>query len=110
MRRTRIEMNLKLPVKLIKRKNWYVANCPALKVASQGDTAKDAKKNLIEALSVFLITCIEHGTLNAVLNECGFTPSQRIERKGVAGVQEPDYVNIPIHLLAPHSCQDKCPA
>ena len=34
----------------------YVALCPELDVASQGDTVESAKKNLIEALELFFET------------------------------------------------------
>jgi len=109
MPRVNIEMNMKLPVKLIKRKNWYVANCPVLDVASQGETPAKAKKNLVEALSVFFITCIEQGTLDAVLKECGFTSVQlpSIKKKSNV-VSKADYVNIPLHLLASQDCHDRC--
>ncbi|MFZ1932633.1 MAG: type II toxin-antitoxin system HicB family antitoxin [Thermoguttaceae bacterium] len=36
--------------------NGYVALCPELDVASQGDTVEDAKRNLSEAVSLFLET------------------------------------------------------
>ena len=107
MPRVNIEMNMKLPVKLIKRKNWYIANCPVLDVASQGETPTKAKKNLVEALSVFLITCLESGTLSAVLHECGFKPSPAKKSKQT---RKEDYVNIPIHLLSNQSCQSRCHA
>jgi len=41
-------------------------------VHSQGKTEVQAKKNLIEALSLFLESCHERGTLDAMLKECGF--------------------------------------
>jgi predicted RNase H-like HicB family nuclease len=34
--------------------NGYVALCPELDVASQGDTIEEARKNLLEALELFL--------------------------------------------------------
>lgn len=100
-------MNFKLPVKLIKRKNWYVANCPVLDVSSQGDTPSKAKKNLKAALSVFFITCIEQGTLDAVLQECGFEP---IYGKKGFDAQKSDYVNIPIPMIASQPFPIRCPA
>jgi len=33
--------------------NQYVALCPELDIASQGDTVEDARKNLKEALELF---------------------------------------------------------
>jgi predicted RNase H-like HicB family nuclease len=107
MPREEIEMIIKLPIKIIKRKKWYVADCPVLDVASQGDTANKAKKNLIEALSVFLATCIEHGTLDDVMKQCGFKPVKASEKKAVS-VKPSDYVNIPIHLLSSESYRGRC--
>lgn len=36
--------------------NGYVALCPEFDVASQGDTVEEAKRNLAEAVSLFLET------------------------------------------------------
>jgi len=33
--------------------NTYVALCPELDIASQGDTVESARKNLVEALELF---------------------------------------------------------
>ena len=54
--------------------NKYVATCPVLDVWSQGSTKKKAEKNIREAVSLFLLSCFERGTLNEVLVECGFKP------------------------------------
>ncbi len=37
--------------------NGYVALCPELDVASQGDTVEEARSNLEEALELFLEVC-----------------------------------------------------
>ena len=34
--------------------DWYVSHCEELGVASQGETANEAKKNLEEAIEMFL--------------------------------------------------------
>ena len=36
--------------------DWYVATCPELDVASQGHSVEEAKKNLFEAVHLFLET------------------------------------------------------
>jgi predicted RNase H-like HicB family nuclease len=54
--------------------NWYVAHCPPLDLTTQGRTASEAKKNLIEASELFLISCLERGTLDQALKELGFVP------------------------------------
>ncbi|MCL4546940.1 MAG: type II toxin-antitoxin system HicB family antitoxin [Bacteroidetes bacterium] len=45
---------------LIEREgNQYVALCPELDIASQGDTVEQARKNLHEALELFFETASE---------------------------------------------------
>ena len=51
----------------------YASHCPALDVYSQGDSEDEASANLIEALQLFLQSCYERGTLDAVMKERGFT-------------------------------------
>lgn len=42
-----------LSVNIIKEENWYVAKCLKNNVASQGKTAKEAIRNLREALELY---------------------------------------------------------
>ena len=37
-----------------REENMYVALCPELDIASQGDTVEEARKNLKEAIELFL--------------------------------------------------------
>lgn len=92
----RVEFMLKLPIKLVKKKKYYLASCPVLDVFTQGENKKRAKENLAEALSLFLITCFEEGTLDDVLRSCGFRPAKR-KLKTISKPQ--DYLNIPIPLI-----------
>lgn len=39
---------------ITKEKNWYVAHCIGLGVASQGQTIEDAKKYLKEAVELYI--------------------------------------------------------
>ncbi len=34
--------------------DWYVALCPELDIASQGESVEEARRNLIEAIELFL--------------------------------------------------------
>ena len=105
----RAEMKMKLPIKFVKKEKWYVASCPVLDVFSQGNTKKQAKDNLSEALSLFFVTCLEHGTLDGVLRDCGFRPAKRaIRRKPIA--QKESYLNIPIPFLIESTGQKHCRA
>jgi len=69
-----VEFNVKLPFKITKRPKWFLASCPILDVHSQGSTEEIAKKNLVETISLFLISCFERGTLDEVLKKSGFVP------------------------------------
>lgn len=51
---------------------WYIAHYPPLDLSSQGRTLAEAKQNLIEASQLFLMSCIERGTLDQALKELGF--------------------------------------
>jgi len=46
-------MRYKLTAVIEKEDDGYVALCPELDIASQGDTVEGARKNLEEALSLF---------------------------------------------------------
>jgi len=65
----------------------YVSYCAALDLYSQGATAKEAEKNIIEATEAFIDYCVKHDTLNEVLKACGFRsvdtkpPRKKVERK-----------------------------
>ena len=59
----------------IKQKGkWFIAYCPPLDLSTQGKTMDEAKKNLIEASQLFIISCLERGTLDQALKELGFVP------------------------------------
>ncbi len=70
-----VKMQLSVPAVVRKRGRWYVSSCPLLDVHSQGQSAEEAKRNLVEALTEFLLSCFERGTLTQVLQEAGFVPA-----------------------------------
>lgn len=69
-----IKIEFKLPFNVKKDNDWYISSCPILDIHSQGKTEKKARENLNEALSLFLVSCFERGTLANVLKESGLTP------------------------------------
>lgn len=91
----------KLPFSLTKRRGHYLASCPILDVHSQGETAEKAKSNLVEALSLFLISCLERKALDAVLKECGFKVAS-IPR-ATKTMRQGKYVTVPIPFHALNS-------
>ncbi len=58
-------MNRKLTAIIEREGTGYVALCPEIDVASQGDTIDEAKKNLQEALELFFETASSEK-----INEC----------------------------------------
>ena len=59
-------------IQLWKEGDTYVARAVPLDVMSCGDTPEEARKNLAEAVDLFLKTASAHGTLVEVLEECGY--------------------------------------
>jgi predicted RNase H-like HicB family nuclease len=47
-------MRYSLTAVLRREGDWYVAHCPELDIASQGDSLEEAKRNLREAVEGFL--------------------------------------------------------
>jgi len=57
---------------LFQEDDQIVALCPELNVSSFGDTPQEALAALQEAVSLFLETCQDMGTLDTVLEEAGY--------------------------------------
>lgn len=60
---------------LIEREgDGYVALCPELDIASQGDTIAEARRNLIEAVELFFETASSSETQHRLRSEFYVTP------------------------------------
>src|SRR5260370_40879258 len=57
---------------LKKENGLYIAHCPPLDITTQGRTEAEAKKNLIEASELFVVSCFERGTFEQALRELGW--------------------------------------
>lgn len=90
----RMELSIKLPVRVVRKEKWFLACCDVLDVFAQGDSEEQAKKNLSESLYLFFRSCLERGTLDAVLKQSGFAPIDSGE------IADMDNISIPLHLLA----------
>ena len=70
-----------VPAEVRQEGAYFVAGCPPLDVFSQGEGEESALVNLAEALQLFVESCSERGTLEEVLEDCGFklagNPSSR---------------------------------
>jgi len=96
-----------LPAKFQKKGTTYIGNCHILDVVTQGETLDQAKKNLAEAIELFLITCYEMGTLDDVLKDCGFTSQKPNKNMQIRNTDEIS-VKIPFYLMEKVSSQKQC--
>lgn len=92
-----ITLSFQLPYRIRPDQGWYVASCPSLDVHSQGKSQKQAKDNLREALTLFLTSCIERGTLDQVLKD---TQVARARRAPSRAKGRRHILDIPLHLTA----------
>ena len=47
-------ITIPLPIVLFREGKWIVAHCPIIDVASQGKTSEEAKKNIEEAIDLYM--------------------------------------------------------
>ena len=66
-------MKLDYTVQVWEESGQFVAHAMPLDVASCGETAEAARNALDEAVRLFLTTAAEHGSLEEVLNEAGYS-------------------------------------
>lgn len=105
-----LTINVQLEAQIIKEKpGMYVSYCRALDLYSQGGTEREAKKNMSEAVVLFIESCYSRGVLNEVLKDSGFSlPSsgkRHVQRKKIfSEFDSVRSVKIPasISLLASH--------
>lgn len=86
-------MNLDLTIYLTREGRQYVAHAMPLDVVSSGPTPEAAREAVYEAVRAFLLTAADEGTLEEVLEDCGY------ERCGDRWVC-PDFIALEKHELA----------
>jgi len=62
-------MAYKFSVIVEKEKDWFVALCPEVEVASQGKTIEETMSNLKEAVQLFLETASKEEINNIILGD-----------------------------------------
>ncbi len=71
-----VQFHVKVPYETKAENDWVIASCPPFEVLSQGRTEEEAVRNLFEAIQLFVESCYRRGTLQQVLEECGFKPDR----------------------------------
>jgi predicted RNase H-like HicB family nuclease len=69
---SQVTINIKVPVDIYRDGPLFLARCARFGVVTQGTTFEEAKDNILEAVSLFVETCLEMGTLEQVLKDSGF--------------------------------------
>jgi len=105
-----VEIKMQLPFSIRKQGKYYLSSCPILDVHSQATTEKMAQKNLVEAVSLFLISCFERGTLDSVLKECGFRTAPVYLRGKPRKVTDKGYIDVPIPFTISQPGPKECHA
>ncbi len=65
-------MELEFTIEIVEKDGIYVARAPELDLISQGRTLGEAKRNLLEVITIQFHEMKEMGTLDEYLAECGF--------------------------------------
>ncbi len=96
----KVKISVDMPMEMHKEGRYYVASCPVLDVMSQGTTRKKAKENLTEAIGLFFMSCMQRGTLDKALKECGLKKIQ----PGSKVASPRNKVTVPLEFQAPANC------
>ena len=65
-------MNIEYTVQIWREGDQFIAHATPIDVMSSGPSTEEARKALKEAVHLFLVTLKEMGTLEEVLEECGY--------------------------------------
>lgn len=93
--RNRLQIQIRVPFEVKQEGPWYYSSCSILDVHSQGPTHEEAVSNLVEALRLFAESCFLRGTLDRVLQDCGFAPDH-----GEVEEDSSNYIDVPLSLIA----------
>ena len=91
----RIRFELSVPAEVRKDGDHFVSFCPPLDVYSQGPSEEAALDNLVEALQLFVESCLARGTLDRVLKDCGLEPDANPQP-----MEDRHMIHVPLSLVA----------
>lgn len=88
-----------------KEEDAWVASCPALNVASHGDSEAEARAMLLEALVGFFECCTETGVLHEALRKLGVVSVLPLTLAATEGATSaariPERMRVPVNMLPP---------
>ena len=89
-----VVFNLKGAFREDKTAGGIVSYCAALNVYSHGKTKEEAKEALRNAISLYLETCFQRGTLGDILRKAGFNPQPRQAGVALAAMKQDECIEI----------------
>lgn len=92
-----VTFTVTVPAAVKKKGKLWISLCPCLDVTSQGNTATEARKNLKEAVQLFLVSCYERGVLDEALKQCGFKARSTL---GPDKMQRGETITVPLYMSA----------
>lgn len=69
----KVEISGELPILYLREGDVFIAYTPALDLSSYGESFEEARKNFHEAVALFFEDLCDNGTVETVLEECGWT-------------------------------------
>lgn len=101
-------ITVKIPTRITREGDVYIADCPLLDVVTQGCTKTEARHNLAEAVTAFLVTCLEMNTFDQVMKQCGLSPVG--SHPAATDDDCFDHLDIPLPLSAAKTFNKACHA
>lgn len=89
-------MRIEFTANIFREGDQFVAHAPELDVSSCGSTGEEARRNLDEAVRLFLEDAASSGTLESILEECGYTRSDHSWLAPRLVFAEPGAVDLPL--------------
>jgi len=106
VRQAHMTVTMTVPVRVWPEGGWVYASCEDLDIHTQGRTEAEARSNLVEALQLFVQSCFERGTLDAVLKQAGFRPARRRPDREREAEEGSAWLDVPLSLVARRGTQD----
>ena len=88
-------MRIEFTANIFREGDQFVSHAPELDVSSCGATYNEARRNLDEAVRLFLEDSATSGTLESILEECGYTRSGDSWRAPQLVAAEPGAIHLP---------------
>ncbi len=91
----KLNLELKLPVSVLREGEKYIAYTPALDLSTSGDSYEEVKRRFGEIVNIFIEELIKKGTLEKVLFDLGWKKIQEKWNPPIVNSQNFQTIKIP---------------